>query len=239
MNIALILAGGLGLRMNQDGEPPKQFFILGDKPVLIHTIERFEKHPEIDAICVVCIPTWEDYLISLIKQFKINKVRWVVPGGDCRQASVYNGLCELEKHCSYEDIVVVHDGVRPFITSEIISQNISTALEFGNAMTSMVSTDTLIISHDGKTAEQAMVRDSCYSVQTPQTYRLGYGLTHYRNAYAAGKTNTINCCELFIQMGEKVHLVKGRKTNVKLTTRDDIAYLKFLNHIFNDEIDAE
>lgn len=235
MNIALILAGGLGLRMNQEGEPPKQFFVLGDKPVLIHTLERFEKHPEIDAVCVVCLQTWEEYLDGLIKHFGIKKVRWIVSGGDCRQASVYNGLCALEKECNLEDIIVVHDGVRPFITSENISQNIKIAIQYGNAMTSMQSTDTLITSHNGKTAEYAMDRNSSYSVQTPQTYRLGYGLNHYRRAYEMEKTNTINCCELFISMGETVYLVNGRKTNIKLTTRDDIAYLKFLNSIFNDD----
>lgn len=235
MNIALILAGGLGLRMNQDGEPPKQFFVLGEKPVLIHTLERFEKHSEIDAVCVVCLPTWEEYLKGLIGSFDIKKVRWIVPGGDCRQASVYNGLCALEKSCLLDDIIIVHDGVRPFITSEIISQNIRTAIQYGNAMTSMQSTDTLITSHNGKTAEYAMDRDSSFSVQTPQTYSLGYGLKHYRRAYETGKTNTINCCELFIEMGETIYIVKGRKTNIKLTTRDDIAYLKFLNSIFNDD----
>jgi len=237
MNIALILAGGLGLRMNQEGEPPKQFFVLGEKPVLIHTLDRFEKHPEIEAVCVVCLPTWEEYLSNLIKDFGIKKVRWVVAGGDCRQASVYNGLCMIEKECSLDDVIVVHDGVRPFITSEIISQNIQTAIKFGNAMTSMRSTDTLITSHDGEIAEYAMDRDSSFSVQTPQTYRLGYGLKHYRRAYDTGRTNTINCCELFIEMGEKIYIVNGRKTNIKLTTRDDIAYLRFLNSIFHDEED--
>lgn len=238
MNIALILAGGLGLRMNQDGEPPKQFFVLGEKPVLIHTLERFEKHSEIDAVCVVCLPTWEDYLEGLVKHFGLKKVRWIAAGGDCRQASVYNGLCALGKACSLEDIIVVHDGVRPFITSEIISQNIKTAIQYGNAMTSMRSTDTLIISHDGETAEYAMDRDSSFSVQTPQTYSLGYGLKNYRCAYEAGKTNTINCCELFIGLGETIHIVNGLKTNIKLTTRDDIAYLKFLNSIFHDADDS-
>lgn len=235
MNIALILAGGLGLRMNQEGEAPKQFFVLGEKPVLIHTLERFEKHPEIDAVCVVCLQTWEGYLEDLIKHFGIKKVRWIATGGDCRQASVYNGLCVLGRDCSPNDIIVVHDGVRPFITSEIISQNIKTAIQYGNAMTSMQCTDTLITSHNGKTAEYAMDRNSSYSVQTPQTYSLGYGLNHYRRAYEMGNTNTINCCELFISMGETVYIVNGRKTNIKLTTRDDIAYLKFLNSLFSDE----
>jgi 2-C-methyl-D-erythritol 4-phosphate cytidylyltransferase len=133
-----------------------------------------------------------------------------------------------------DDIIVVHDGVRPFITPEIIGENIKTAKEYGNAMTSIRSTDTLISSTDGKSSESAMERDSTFTVQTPQTYRLDRGLGLYRQAYQAGRVNTINCCELFIEMGEKVFIVNGRKTNIKLTTTDDIAYLKALHMIFHE-----
>ncbi|MPM14264.1 Ribitol-5-phosphate cytidylyltransferase [bioreactor metagenome] len=236
MNIGLILAGGLGLRMNQEGEPPKQFFMLGGKPVLIHTLDKFEQHPSIDAVCIVCLSSWENYLWDLIHAFGLKKIRWIVTGGDCRQQSVYNGLCALEKDCSGDDVIVVHDGVRPFITDEIITQNIQTALAFGNAMTSMRSTDTLILSDDGKRSSRAMERDLCFTVQTPQTYRLSYGLSHYRRAYELGRTGTINCCELFVEMGEEIYIVNGRKTNIKLTTQDDIAYLKALHMIFYEDL---
>ena len=233
--VALILAGGLGLRMNQDGEPPKQFYRLGEKPVLIHTLERFEQHPEIDIICVVCLPTWEGYLREVMTHYKLNKARWIIAGGSCRQESVYNGLCALENMCSPDTMVIVHDGVRPFITAGIITQNIKTAIEHGNAMTGMRSTDTLISSQDGLISRSAMERDSTFTIQTPQTYRLDYGLELYRRAIACGLTNTINCCELFIALGERVYIVSGRKTNVKLTTKDDIAYIKFLNSILIEQ----
>ena len=239
MNIALILAGGLGLRMNQEGEPPKQFYVLGEKPVIIHTLDRFESHHDIDAVCVVCLPTWEVYLRSLIESYGIKKTRWIIAGGETRQSSVYNGLCTLEKECSPQDTIIVHDGVRPFITTHIISQNIATANEHGNAMTGMRSTDTLVSSHDGRSAAHAMERDSTYSIQTPQTYNLGYGLDLYRRAYASNITSAINCCELFIELGEQVYIVDGRKTNIKLTTRDDIAYLRFLHTIFVDYSDFD
>jgi len=232
MNTALLLASGLGLRMNQGGVEPKQFFVLGDKPILIHTIERFETHNEVDAICVVCLPGWEEYLREKIDKYAIKKVRWIVTGGDTRQTSIYNGLCALEKDCDSQDMIIVHDGVRPFITSEIISKNIETAEKFGNAMTGMQSTDTLIHSRDGRASTFAMERDSTYTIQTPQTYRLGYGLELYRRAYDAGKTQLINCCELFIEFGERVYIVNGRKSNIKLTTQDDINYLNFLHTIF-------
>jgi 2-C-methyl-D-erythritol 4-phosphate cytidylyltransferase len=175
----------------------------------------------------------------LIDFYGIKKVGWVLSGGESRQASVYNGLCALEQDCGSDDIVVVHDGVRPFITREIISKNIEIALAFGNAMTSIRSTDSLISSRDGESACSAMDRDSSFTVQTPQTYRLRYGLELYRKAYELGLNNTINCCEMFIELGEKVYIVNGRKTNVKLTTPDDIAYLKALHAIFQENPEEE
>jgi 2-C-methyl-D-erythritol 4-phosphate cytidylyltransferase len=232
--VALILAGGLGLRMNQEGEPPKQFVVLGEKPILIHTLERFEAHPYIDATCIVCLPTWEEYLLNLIKHYKIKKTRWIVTGGELRQKSVYNGLCELEKKYPPDTVIVVHDGVRPFITSEIITRNIDVAMTGGSAMTGMRSADTLVTSPDGSIAKTAMDRDSTFSIQTPQTYMLGYGLNLYRKAIERGIHNSINCCELFIALGETVSIVNGRKTNIKLTTQDDIAYLEYLHSIFSD-----
>lgn len=231
MNIALILASGLGNRMNMPGEPPKQFFVLGDKPVLMHTINCFEKHDEIDAICIVCLPTWENYVSDLVATHNCQKVQMIVPGGDTRQESIFNGLNIIKEKYSDEDIVIVHDGVRPFITSSIISENIRIVKECGTAMTGFRSTDTLITSHNSMTSESSMDRDSTFAIQTPQSYRLGYGITHYKKAIELGM-NTINCCELFIQLGETVHIVNGRKTNVKLTTQDDIAYLEFLFDIF-------
>ena len=234
-SVALILAGGLGLRMNQEGEPPKQFFILGEKPILVHTLDRFEAHPDIEATCIVCLPTWEEYLENLIRRYKLKKVRWIVPGGELRQESVYNGLCELEKEYPPDTVIVVHDGVRPFITSEIINRNIEIALTDKPAMTGLCSTDTLVTSTDGTTAEKAVDRNSTFTIQTPQTYKLGYGLNLYREAMENGIMNSINCCELFIAMGESVNIVNGRKTNIKLTTQDDIAYLQFLHSIFFED----
>jgi 2-C-methyl-D-erythritol 4-phosphate cytidylyltransferase len=231
---ALILAGGLGLRMNQEGEPPKQFYMLGEKPILVHTLERFETHPEVNEIFIVCLPTWEEYLSELVTQFSFKKIKCIVPGGALRQESVYNGLCAAECECTADTVIIVHDGVRPFITAEIISQNISIAKNGESAMTGFRSTDSIVASLDGTSADTAMDRDSMFAIQTPQTYRLGYGINLYRKAIAQGIVNSINCCELFIKMGETVHIINGLKTNIKLTTQDDIAYLQFLHTIFKE-----
>ena len=235
MNIGFILAGGLGLRMKMSSSLPKQFSVLGERPILMHTIERFEAHKNIDCICVVCLETWEHYLTETIQSYNFKKVRWIVSGGETRQQSVYNGLCALENDCSSDDIVVVHDGVRPFITNEVISQNIELALMKKSAMTGYRSTDTLVTSPNGKNAASSLDRDTTFTIQTPQTYRLGYGLKQYRRAYAADMVNTVNCCELFIKLGERIHIVNGLKTNIKLTTEDDIAYIEALNKIFHEK----
>lgn len=233
MNVALVLAGGLGLRMGKGSSLPKQFFRLADKPVLIHTLEVFEKHSSIDAVCVVYLPTWEQYLQECLEHFEIKKAKWLVPGGDIRQKSVFNGLEIIEQNCPPDTIVLVHDGVRPFITEDVLTQNIESVKSSGNAMTGVRCTDTLITSKDGNSSDISLVRDKTFSIQTPQSYRLAEGLALYRKAYAEGKETTVNCCELFIAMGQKVHLVTGPKNNMKLTTEEDIAFLRAMHEIYH------
>jgi 2-C-methyl-D-erythritol 4-phosphate cytidylyltransferase len=230
--IALILAGGLGHRMGTSIEIPKQFYKLTDKPLLIHTLEIFENHPQIEAICVVLLEGWEPYLRDCLDNFGIQKVRWIVAGGSMRQESVFNGLAALKDHCSPDDVVIVHDGVRPFIGADVITANIEAVKEFGSAMTSIRSSDSLLVSHDSTDSSEALDRDSIFLVQTPQSYRYGRGLDAYEEARRRGIENSINCCELFITLGQKVHLVPGLKTNTKLTTAEDIDFLHALHAIY-------
>lgn len=231
--VALILAGGLGNRMGKSLEMPKQFYKLTEKPLLIHTVEIFEKHPLIDQICIVCLESWEEYLRECLDAFGIKKARWIVSGGSVRQESVFNGLVALEPHCSPDDIVLVHDGVRPFIGDDLITANIEAVKEYGSAMTSNRSSDSLLISKNSADSSEALQRDSVFFVQTPQSYRLGRGLESYREAYRQGIRESINCCELFISLGQSVRLVPGLKTNIKLTTAEDIHFLHALYDIYH------
>ena len=232
-NIAIILAGGLGSRMSGSIDLPKQFYLLKNKPILIHTLEIFERHTEIDSICVVCLHTWEDHLDKCLAKYGIRKVRWVVKAGDIRQESVYNGLLALGDYADSNDVVVVHDGVRMFIGADIISNNINAARTYGTAMTSIQNSDSLLVSQDSVFSDRAHDRDSVFMVQTPQSYLYGLGLDIYRRAYARGIVNSINCCELFVRMGQRVRLVSGLKTNVKITTAEDIEFLHALHEIYN------
>ena len=228
--VALILAGGLGIRMGDAVNVPKQFYQMTDKPLLIHTVEVFENHPDIDLIQIVCLDGWEEYLWNCLDKFSIQKVADIVTGGATRHQSVHNGLKSLESICSGHDIIIVHDGVRPFINATLLSRNIEAVRENGSAMTSIQSSDSLLISKDSNSSSCALVRNSVFLVQTPQCYRYERGLSAYNDAPTRGIASCINCCELFIALGQTVHLVPGLKTNIKLTTAEDI---DFLHAIYN------
>ena len=135
MNVAIIIAGGSGSRMGQ--KIPKQFINVYDKPVLIYTLEGFQRHPQVDAIEVVYIDGWHDIVWAYAKQFNIGKLRWVISGGESGQESIRNGVYFLEDQLSENDIVIIHDGIRPMIDDTVLTDVIRTAQEHGNGVTSL------------------------------------------------------------------------------------------------------
>ena len=225
-NIALLIAGGSGNRMGQD--IPKQFLTVNERPVIVYTLEAFEKHPEIDSIAVVCIEGWEQVLKAYAKQFNISKLKYVVPGGKNGQASIRNGVFELEKHFDCEDIVLIHDAIRPMVSSEIISDNIRVAREFGNAVTVIPCAEAMMQTDDGKISTGSYPRDRLKRTQTPQAFHLGDICELHRNALEAGITNSIASCTLMIEMGNQVFFSAGSEKNIKLTTVEDIDIFKAL-----------
>ena len=146
-NIALLIAGGSGNRMHQD--IPKQFLTVNECPVIVYTLEAFERHPEIDAIAVVCIEGWELVLWAYAKQFNITKLKYVVPGGENGQASIRNGVYELEKYFGKDDIVLIHDAIRPMVSAEIISDCIRVVTRYGNAITVIPCAEAMMQTKDG------------------------------------------------------------------------------------------
>lgn len=225
-NIALLLAGGSGNRMNQD--LPKQFLTVNERPVIIYTLEAFEKHPEIDAIAVVCIEGWEQVLWAYAKQFNICKLKHVIPGGNSGQESICNGVMELEKHYKPSDYVLVHDAIRPMISAEIISDSLRVARECGNAITVIPCAEAMIQTEDGESSAGAYPREHLKRTQTPQTFRIGDICELHRRAQKAGITNSVASCTLMIELGEKVFFSKGSEKNIKLTTVEDIDIFKAL-----------
>ena len=225
-NVALVIAGGVGNRMHQD--IPKQFLTVNERPVIVYTLEAFEQHPEIDAIAVVCIEGWEQILRAYAKQFNIGKLQYIVPGGKNGQDSIRNGVYELEKHFAPDDIVLIHDAIRPMVSSEIISDNIRVAREHGNAITVIPCAEAMLQTEDGLVSVGSYPRDRLKRTQTPQAFRLGAICDLHRGALEAGITNSVASCTLMIEMGEQVYFSAGSEKNIKLTTVEDIDIFKAL-----------
>lgn len=224
--IALIIAGGLGARMAQD--IPKQFITVNEKPVIVYTLKAFQDHSEIDAIAVVCIEGWEQILWAYAQQFNITKLQYVMPGGKTGQDSIRNGVYELEKHFAPEDIVLIHDAIRPMVSSEIISDCIRVAIEHGNAITVIPCAEAMMQTEDGVVSVGSYPRDRLKRTQTPQAFHIGQICDLHRRALAAGITNSIASCTLMIEMGEQVYFSLGSEKNIKLTTVEDIDIFKAL-----------
>ena len=225
-NIGLIIAGGAGNRMHQD--IPKQFITVNERPVIVYTLEAFQNHPEIDAIAVVCIEGWEQVLWAYAKQFNITKLQYVVPGGKNGQDSIRNGVIELEKHYTADDIVLIQDAIRPMVSAEIISDNIRVAKQYGNAITVIPCAEAMMQTEDGVVSVGSYPRDRLKRTQTPQAFRIGDICDLHRRALKAGITNSVASCTLKIEMGEQVYFSAGSEKNIKLTTVEDIDIFKAL-----------
>ena len=234
MNIALIIAGGSGHRMNQ--EIPKQFININNKPVIIYTLEAFQTHPDIDEIGVVCIDGWHEILRAYAKQYKIDKLKWVVSGGENGQASIRNGVFEAQRRYQGEDIVLVHDAIRPLVSHEIISDCIIQCKKYGSSIT-VVPCNTVVLwkSSDGASS-QVIPREMLAITQTPQAFPIGKLADAHRKALELGITNSIASCTLMVELGEEVHFSIGSETNIKLTTPDDLRIFKALLAVRGDAV---
>lgn len=225
-NIALLIAGGSGARMAQD--IPKQFLVVNERPVIIYTLEAFQNHPDIDVIAVVCIEGWESVLWAYAKQFNITKLKYVVSGGKNGQASIRNGIYELEKYFDVDDIVLIHDAIRPMVSEEIISNCIETAKSHGCAITSIPCAEAMLQTEDGMVSTGSYPRDNLKRTQTPQAFRLGKICDLHRKALESGITNSVASCTLMIEMGEQVYFSAGSEKNIKITTVEDLDIFKAL-----------
>ena len=231
MNIGLIIAGGSGNRMGQD--IPKQFMHVDDAPIIILTLKAFEQHPDIDAIAVVCLKGWETVLQSYANQFSIKKLKWIFPGGDSGMESIHNGIYGLkEAGCDDEDLVLIHDSVRPLLSQEIISSNIAICKAYGYAITGIQCREAILESEDGFTTTTSIPRDRLIRTQTPQTFRLGNIIKAHEEAKEKGITNSVASCTLIAELGSDrvMHIVPGSEKNIKITTVEDLEMIKALMH---------
>ena len=226
MNIALLIAGGVGNRMKQDIP----------KPVIIYTLLAFQNHPSIDQIYVSCLNGWEPILKAYADQFNITKLKGIITASETPQESIYNGLKKIkEDGANDDDLVLIHDAIRPMVSEEIISNNIMICKKCGNAITIIPCAEVMVFTEDQETSDKVIIRDNLKRTQTPQTFPLGKILEVHNKALAKGITNTTASVSLFIEMGEIVHFVAGNEKNIKLTTTDDIDIFKALLTVKDSE----
>ena len=225
---ALILASGKGQRTRQD--IPKQFINVHDKPIIIYTLENFQKHPEVDGIVVVCLDGWQDILRAYSRQYNITKLTKIVNGGATVQESSRNGVFALKEICSDDDIVIVHDGIRPLVDEEVLSDVIATCRKFGNGVTSLPYNEQIFRKADEISTREYIVRDTLRRVQTPQAYKFGKLLWAYEKAFAEeiGIYGSSYVNTMMVDLGETLYFASGSDRNIKITTVDDIELFKAL-----------
>ena len=226
MTTAIIIAGGSGTRMGQD--IPKQFLNVYDKPVLIYTLESFQNHPLVNAIEVVCIDGWHDILWAFAKQFNIDKLKWVISGGQTAQESIRNGIYNLEGKVPDDEIIIIHDGIRPLVDETVLTDVIRKAQEHGNAVTSLPYNEQIFVVDDEISTTKYIPRETLRRVSTPQAYRFELLDSKYHEAFEKGigihgshYTNT-----MMIELGVRLYFAAGSDKNIKLTTKDDLEMFK-------------
>ena len=226
MVIAIIIAGGSGTRMGQD--IPKQFINVQEKPILLYTLESFQQHPQVDAIEVVCLDGWQEVVRAYAKQYGITKLQWIATGGKTGQESIRNGVFLLEGQCSENDIIIIHDGIRPLVDQFVLTDVIRVCTQFGNAVSSLPYNEQIFVTNDQQTTTRFIPRETLRRVMTPQAYFYKDLLPAYQEAfdreigiYGSSYTNT-----MMVELGKVLHFSAGSEKNIKLTTRDDIELFK-------------
>lgn len=226
MNIAVIIAGGSGKRTNQD--IPKQFLNVLDKPIVVYTMEAFQKHREIDAIEVVCLDGWHEILKAYASQFGIAKLKWIVSGGESGQESIRNGIFNLRDKVSSDDVVIIHDGIRPMVDESVISDCIAKCKQYGNGITSQPITEQIFGVDNDVYTDKFIPRETLRTLQTPQAYKFELIDKAYEKAFAEnigiGSSSYANT--MMAELGEKLYFAKGSSKNIKITTKDDIEIFK-------------
>lgn len=237
MNIAIIFAGGSGVRMGAG--IPKQFLEVNGKPILIHTLQIFQYHDLIDKIYLVVLENYISYVESLIEEYNIKKVVKILPGGETAQDSIYNGLKAAEAENPEDSIVLLHDGVRPFVSYDVITNNIEGVKEKGNAITCTPCYETIMISKNGKKVDTVPYRKETYAAQAPQSFYLKDIIAAHDVVRAREERyeNMVDACTIIRSQGIEANMVIGNRGNIKVTTPDDVyTFRGLLQYKENEQI---
>lgn len=226
MNIALILAGGTDPKFQMS--VPKQFVNVFNRPVIVYTLEAFQKHKDIDAIMVACLDGWQEMVNAYAKQFNIDKLKWVITGGNDGQASARMGILALQDVCKADDVIVLHDSIRPFVSGDIISDSIRVCRLHGMGVAAVRTMDTIMKTSDGLVGTESISRYAIIRVQTPQAYRMDRLLDIHKKAVAAGIVGEVDTNSVVSKLGEPVYFSKGSDLNMKINTVEDVEMFKAL-----------
>ena len=223
MIFGAVLAGGVGSRMHM-GSMPKQFLTLGDKPIIIHTLEKMLMCTKIDVIFIGINASWLEYMNDLLEKFGLNTNKVIVtPGGNTRNDTIFNIISEIERKYgeSDENIIITHDAVRPFVTLRIIEDNIDSALKYGACDTVVPAVDTIVMSKDHELIDSIPDRSMMYQGQTPQSFKIELLKKLYAELSDEEKSILTDACKICVIKGTPVRLVKGNTSNIKITTISD------------------
>lgn len=228
-NYVILLAGGVGKRMG--AEIPKQFIEVHGKPIIVYTIEKFQRNPQIEKIVVVCVNDWIDHLKGLIKKFELNKVEWITEGGKTGHDSIRNGVFFLKDKIKPDDYIIVHDAVRPVLPQKAIDEVLHVAHENGNASSSIACHPPIVYTEDFKSGIRDVDREHVMLTASPQAYRYSLALECYEKAEKENKHNFTFTSSLLIHCGERVYFAKGTTSNIKITQKEDLALFEALLNV--------
>ena len=223
MNIAIVLAGGTGSRMSLD--MPKQFAVVKGKPIMAYTLSVFQNSHLVDSIYLVSHKEYFEQSKQIINEYKLNKVKTVIEGGQTRQESVFNALRQI--NAKDDDIILIHDCARPLVDEQIIKDNIEQCQLRDAVETAVKAVDTTIEVSEEQ-FENSLNRDKLYQVQTPQTFKYRLIKEAHENAIKNELDNITDDAQLVAKLGHKVFIVNGKKTNLKVTTNEDLKILEAL-----------
>lgn len=228
-NYVILLAGGVGKRMGAD--VPKQFMKVKGKPIIAYSIENFQRNEEVEGIVVVCVKEWQDYLKEIIEDYHLTKVMWITEGGNTGHDSIRNGVFFLKDKIQMDDYIIIHDAVRPILPQTAINEVIRVAHENGNASSSIACHPPIVYTDDFKSGIKDVDREHVMLTASPQVYRYGLALKCYEKAEAENKHNFTFTSSLLIHYGERVYFAKGTTSNIKITTKEDLALFEALLNI--------
>lgn len=233
-HIAIILAGGSGTRMG--GAMPKQFLSINDKPVIIHTLEKFQNNENIDAILIVCIKDWIEYLKEILDEFKIPKVKWVIEGGNTCHDSTRNGIFFLKNILNNDDQIIIHDAARPILPQQAINEMLRVSHKKGNASLAIPCHETVLYTKDNLSGDKQLDRSSIMRIQTPQAYNYKLISSVFKKAETDNKHDFIYADLVCIHYGECIYFSKGFTNNIKITRKEDIPLCKSLMNFTDEEL---